>query len=840
MIHNAPKISTQHVSLINSAILDGIDIDHLKRFLWIINAHDSLISFPRICRNISNIIKLISPLDKTSLATRVLNDSMPVINWVIENQSVLTQLIGPDFNRQPSGPRDHPVIGLGSTRHPLYTTLWNTAEDHAVKDDYQILQGHLLLAHAGELFNQDNQLDYEAYGDQEEWKGFPNSPYLASLAVRKLSEALYAPIIKELKVSASPYNFALSLNTPPSARSKPLLDSLNNLKRFLQKHHGLESWVMRNRNASGNTSNGAGPRVTGYVEISPQLIKTDFPFHEAIDLLENSVSTAIINEIGIDHLLQMERLNDDLAPDEVDQHEMLLIDYNTDQTGTVSANSSAQQRHIAMANQLFPWSYQQLTIAELSEFLNRLAKWFKKFTSEKKSKILSELEQTALEAMCLIRVMVFTGSDYDRAIKTIICLDNQPNRNTDVTYLFERNKPGKWHHRAMSPDYKSQDLKSSSPLDRPRTDFFALPDLSYTNQVITRLVSHTLEIINPLETPPSQFPLIRNSANFRQYFLRTIAKIDPSRRITEHKLSMFLFNRILDVSQGDICAASIICGRPHPLARVRMFYSVNAVNELEKLYRLAIEELSSQLMAANQHTAKLPQLPIVQNPYSIGSRHCPTYDTVKNSVACLKKSLISNRNAPIENGFHNQFVLWALWHFNFATACRAIKDPYIPTREIDCATGVGVLSDKDDGTGYKSRLIWIPPFMLDLMSTLELHLSKVIEQNSTVRYSSHLPYFLKTVSQGKLLAEPVQPRTLKPIMAPFLPYPANFHRRFMRTTLLERGCPTEVVDAWMGHWHAGEEPWGPYSSFSFAEYRSKIKEYLVPILEDLGLDGFSP
>ncbi|WP_297477486.1 hypothetical protein [Ferrovum sp.] len=840
MNHNSPKNSVQHNKLIKLAIHNGLEGFLVKRLLWIINSHDSLISFPRICQNISNILVLMNPLDKTSPAIQTLNNLAPVLEWVHQDRLNLTQAIGPDFDRQPSGPKDHPVMGQGSKRHPLYTTLWNTHEDKSVGDEYRTLQGHLLIAHVGELLRKNNQADYENFSGQTEWKGFDNSPYPASLAVRLLSEASYAPVVQQLKVAVSPKKFAQSLNILPTVHSRDLLDTLNNLRRFLQKHHGIEEWVLRNRPTAGNSTSGGSPRVTGYVEISPQLIKRDISFADSSDPFENFGATAIINEIDLDHPEQQERLDADLAPDEVDQHELLLIDFNTDQTGTVSANSGAQQRHIAMANQLFPWAYQQLTLSELSGFLAKAVERFTQVVSTKKGKIFSDSEQEIVEIVCLIRVMIFTGSDFERARKTVICLNGQPNQNVDVVYLFDQGKPGRWQLRAMKPDYKTQNVMANSLLDRPRTDFFEFPDITFTDLMLAYLVSHTLDKINPLDAKPTQFQLVRESKNFRQNFLNFLKQIDPSGRVTEHKLSMFLFHRLLEVSHGDVCATSIICGYPHPLARVRMFYSVNSVNELEKLYREAIGDLASQLLKVTQRTNKITPPPVVQNHFSVGSRFCPTYDAVKNSVSQLRRSLTENRNRQIENGFHNQYVLWVLWHFNFSTACRAIVDPYIPVGELDPVTGVGLLADKDDGTGYKARLICIPPFVRTLMASFESYLELVINEYHSVRYSSHLPFFLRLGFRGKISAEPVQPRTVGPVMEPFLPYPTNFHRRFMRTTLLDRGCPGEVVDAWMGHWHAGEEPWGPYSTFSFREYRNQLETFLVPIMQDLGLDGSLP
>ena len=72
------------------------------------------------------------------------------------------------------------------------------------------------------------------------------------------------------------------------------------------------------------------------------------------------------------------------------------------------------------------------------------------------------------------------------------------------------------------------------------------------------------------------------------------------------------------------------------------------------------------------------------------------------------------------------------------------------------------------------------------------------------------------------------------LMQDFLPFPVNIHRRFVSSELLDAGCPPEIVSAWMGHWHRGEEPWGKFSSFSFHDYVSVLESFLDPLIEYLG------
>lgn len=843
LVHVSPNASFQHREIFRIVDLKfGSAGLQLKRFLWLINAHDQLISFPEICSNTSAIIKSCETAwDIQDPIISELLKVIPILDWISDNRKLLADKIGPDFDRQPTRVKDHPIMSRGSSRHPLYTTLWNHHEDESSRNDYGLLQGHLLVAFAGELLHAENQTNYENYDSLREWKGTANSPYPACLAVRELSEAQHIPLIRQLAVRNSPKDFAKSLNRLPEIRSKVLLDRVDDLRRFLQKHHGIEDWVIRSQSKIKGTPGGGSLKVTGYVEISPQLIKVDLPLGDSGSPLDDCGITSLVSEIGISHSEQVERLESDLAPDEIDQQEMILTEFDQNQTGTVAANAGAQLRHIAMANQFFPWSYQQLSLAELSDALSKTMDWIDANVKGKKPHIIASAKTLErLELICLMRFMIFTGSSFDRAQEAIIYLQNQPNQDIDLTYLYTDGQPGSWRIRAIHPDYKSQVVQDNG-LDRARTDYFTLPDISHSGKILSFLVSTAKWYAMPLDPPLPEYKLVRrDSKKTREQLHDLLKELDPSGRLTEQKISTFLFNRILEVSQGDICAASIICGQAHPLARVRLFYSVYSVEALQKLYLSAVEGLSGQLLKARQSKITITSPSLPENPYSVGSRLCPNFEAAKDAVNNLKMGLLENRNSDVETKFHNLYVIWMIWHFLFATACRGIITPYLPVSEIDAQTGVGLLADKDDGTGYKARFIWIPPFVLKLMGNFEKYLG-LFAKSCSFTVDGHDPFFVKQDPlKNKIYAEIVRPTTLQPVMNRFLPYPVNFHRRFMRTELLTRGCPSEVVDAWMGHWNFGEEPWGPYSSFSFLEYRATLEKYLVPLMQDLGLDGTVP
>jgi hypothetical protein len=67
--------------------------------------------------------------------------------------------------------------------------------------------------------------------------------------------------------------------------------------------------------------------------------------------------------------------------------------------------------------------------------------------------------------------------------------------------------------------------------------------------------------------------------------------------------------------------------------------------------------------------------------------------------------------------------------------------------------------------------------------------------------------------------------------------PVNANRHYLRSNLLSMGCPSDVLNVFMGHWELGEEPWCGYSAMNPISYRNKIKGYLEQFLLD---DGWKP
>ncbi|MDH2917199.1 MAG: hypothetical protein PXX77_10020, partial [Gallionella sp.] len=216
-LHTSPSLSSAQLSLRNEVANTDFKVETLRDLLWLVNAHDELVAFPFICHNLIQILTASTAEWDIPLSSFHLHDeTIKLLEWIVAEETRLTLTIGPKFGLKPKKQSDNPVVGRGSSRHPAYAALCNSQASDLLKDKFRLLQGHLLYAQANELQSQNNRDAYESYGGQTPWKGLPNSPSVASLAVRQLSEHRFSDVMQSLSVEQPPQLFAKSLNNLPT------------------------------------------------------------------------------------------------------------------------------------------------------------------------------------------------------------------------------------------------------------------------------------------------------------------------------------------------------------------------------------------------------------------------------------------------------------------------------------------------------------------------------------------------------------------------------------------------------------------------------------------------
>jgi hypothetical protein len=249
-------------------------------------------------------------------------------------------------------------------------------------------------------------------------------------------------------------------------------------------------------------------------------------------------------------------------------------------------------------------------------------------------------------------------------------------------------------------------------------------------------------------------------------------------------------------------------------------------------------------------------LPVCNN--HVGSPYVPKRETVIALINFLKKKLnacsVDKQPSLLRLArLHNNMTRYTAFLIAFCTGFRAVRDPFLSAAEIDWESGFAVLSDKDNEDSYNSRLIWIAPVCLKQLKHFREH-----TYCAMYRFSMLIPKFYSRLASARRQGpgrymffaskndnssnyETVcfGPNKRSKDLRDIYDLPFNASRHYLRSNLLNRGCPIEAIDALMGHWERGQEAWGIYSGLSPLAYRQTLRDYLLPILTEDGWEAIS-
>jgi hypothetical protein len=84
----------------------------------------------------------------------------------------------------------------------------------------------------------------------------------------------------------------------------------------------------------------------------------------------------------------------------------------------------------------------------------------------------------------------------------------------------------------------------------------------------------------------------------------------------------------------------------------------------------------------------------------------------------------------------------------------------------------------------------------------------------------------------KLKVTPAYPGAIYETVRRYSPWfglPENCQRARLRSLLLDRECPPQWIDALMGHWTRGEEPWHRFATTALSRICDGLREHLNAI-----------
>jgi len=210
----------------------------------------------------------------------------------------------------------------------------------------------------------------------------------------------------------------------------------------------------------------------------------------------------------------------------------------------------------------------------------------------------------------------------------------------------------------------------------------------------------------------------------------------------------------------------------------------------------------------------------------------------------------------------NSLAFWIDSFCAFSAATRNIIDPLIQF-ELVSEDGLYRVNDKNKFDGFNTRIAFVPATLLTQLNVYKKIRQKVLiylkkkhsltDKEKAILDSNQLFFFQQDRQRNLKIVEYTRSRCRDEIYYQvkndqeitilhddLITYEylralkTNVNRHYLRGRLLDLGMPGYFIDAFMGHWHAGTQPWGKMSIFNQSEYLKSLQQHTPKILKELG------
>jgi hypothetical protein len=311
-------------------------------------------------------------------------------------------------------------------------------------------------------------------------------------------------------------------------------------------------------------------------------------------------------------------------------------------------------------------------------------------------------------------------------------------------------------------------------------------------------------------------------------------------RLSLGRITSYLLFRVAEAEKCDLPSSMLYWGRNDTIARTRIHYTVAAIGNLETAYRNQVNNLFDKV----GHGERFSLDESVNAGGYLGTPLCPLPKTVRDLSRDLQSAVRSSAKLSLAER-HNRYALYTSMLINFGTGYRSINDPSLKEMEIDFDLGVGIIADKGIAT-YRSRYVYLAPVVLKQIRYYRQHMQVIYSKLGVdsppifdlVKNRDYEGLPLNLFWMGGDL-EPVQllgPEVVKERLKKDYGYhiPQYSGRHYLKYRLLQRGCSPEIIEAQLGHWENGQEPWGRFSNLDPLDFIEEMSAHLPKIMEEDG------
>lgn len=892
MKFTAPLESPAHISILGTAENAGHDREALRRLLWLINAHPTMVAHIQVFQNVLAMLESAACQPEQLAWAGDWALDIPawraLCRWMSDGRQVLAWLPGLDeFDRLPRHEHDNPHVRQGVGRHGVVACLWNRqeyapyyppeAEGPISTTRYFNLQIQVLLSYI-ESRHRLSDLDvYERHAGLEEWPVAPAPTAALGLAVREFSHARYGALLSQFPASASPLEYTRELigaeliveeslfpttGDPVDALVLDATRYLETTRRYFRRFAlVMGGWVPPQRRRQGKGGSGGHGWRSGFVHYQPSsrvLISKREPRPDDPDpdlLYQQS------DQVWVDLADEKDCCSGTMAGEieRLENLEEILRLYDPEEIEGRLYQRRLQDLAMEAHAQRFAFDYTLPTREELCDLHLHMESVIDDYLHGNPGNV--QKARTRARAALILKVMIALGQPLERARQLRFAMisvrqllrGELPAVNGPTLLLAEEGVPccspvAGFCMPAIGPDYQRDLVDEPEDVDqaaggrledinRPLVEAFILPDALGIGQQLHLFVQKQKRPnayvfgVEPAVAKSSALELLRETGHDR-------LSPEKIRRVLPGILA----------NQGcDQTVTWMLTSDTSKANEPRMFYTRHSVAHLQCAYARAARRLARDL-GTKTVSLDRPNPLGSENAPSVGARFVLRLDDLKGLITGLTEQLKDHRRMPLElsgiRRYHDAYLLFTWLMQSLHTTARPTSRPNaLYTSWNDSSrTGTSIwvgLAEKDNRYSEKARPVCLTP----LLQTQFFHYRQHFDG---LRKRLGLSHKLKSQAEGDLplfvVGNGGQIQALRPawleeqMRSRFAPLPANFHRAFLRTQLLERGCSPEAVDAFMGHANLGESPYTRYSTFDYGLFWADIENALLSLHEELGLE----
>lgn len=413
-----------------------------------------------------------------------------------------------------------------------------------------------------------------------------------------------------------------------------------------------------------------------------------------------------------------------------------------------------------------------------------------------------------------------------------------------------------WNPTAKTISLSTLPPKHKSP--RPESNALAVG-----GRLVLKIPKHLSFLLERLKNP--QRDLFAGRHTELEGYLETLLNAINRKNGTALKparVQRVISERMSLLAPSDGAIGCYFQGRP-PNSHIPAVYSAVPVSRMQQLYDQAWETFDPPDSSGQE--SQFPGL-VQLNAEFVGSLQVPQPAFVKSTIADVVHRIKELSKVPAVGliELHNLYTTYVTLFLLVTSGMRSLTQVLPGSIDVDWKSGFCLASEKDNDRYTEARLVFLLPMVLEQLRCYREHVQRLrkylalwnpkaldqldlelafndLSSHKAPRRDLDLVELRKGAAVVFMLSTrgaqvlPVRESQMQESLGNDWNLRLGAIRHFVRSQLLWAGCGGEAIDALLGHWMRGAEPWGRFSTLPPAKWSQQIQVALIPLVEQLGL-----